>query len=172
MKILGVDPGTTKTAWIIFETEKFKILDFGINENLVVVESIISPSAKIDVMAIELIKSYGNVMGDSVIETCIWTGRFIQACPFPWVTIPRKTVVTELCHNPRAKDSNVRQAIIDLYRELYAIPNPKDVIGKKSSPGPLYGVTADVWSALAIVICYNRLRGRGIYDNFSKGQAI
>ena len=53
-----------------------------------------------------------------------------------------------LCHSMKAKDGNIRQAILDLY-------GGKDVaLGNKKRPGPLYGVSKDIWAALAVAITY------------------
>lgn len=34
-------------------------------------------------------------------------------------------------------------------------------IGRKASPGPLYGISRDVWSALAIAVTYS-IRGANL----------
>jgi len=47
-----------------------------------------------------------------------------------------------LCGSVRAKDSNIRQALIDRV-------GPQ---GKKHSPGPTYGLAKHDWAALAIAI--------------------
>ena len=67
----------------------------------------------------------------------------------------RTQVKLHICGTARAKDSNVRQALMDRYgstREL--------AIGKKKTPGPLYGFSADMWSALAIALTYKEDKGR------------
>jgi hypothetical protein len=50
-----------------------------------------------------------------------------------------------LCGDSRAKDANIRQALIDHFGGSAAI-------GRKAAPGPLSGISRDVWSALAIAI--------------------
>jgi hypothetical protein len=84
-------------------------------------------------------------------ETCVWIGRFVQE----WETLTgaeplrvfRREVKLHLCGSPRAKDANIRQALIDRYGGKEA------AIGRKASPGPLHGVSGDVWSALAVAVC-------------------
>ncbi|MBV8782506.1 MAG: hypothetical protein JO353_14005, partial [Phycisphaerae bacterium] len=49
----------------------------------------------------------------------------------------------------RAKDGNIRQALIDRFG-----PTKERAIGKKKSPGPLYGMSGDCWSALAVAVTY------------------
>ena len=64
--------------------------------------------------------------------------------------IYRMDVKMYLCNNTRAKDGNIRQAIIDRYPANGGGKTPQ--IGTKKHPGPLYGVSKDVWSALAVAI--------------------
>jgi hypothetical protein len=52
----------------------------------------------------------------------------------------RNAVKLHICGTPRAKDPNIRQALID----KYGAP------GTKKNPGPTYGVSSHLWSALAI----------------------
>lgn len=157
MIIFSVDPGTERSAWCLFNAETKTLERSGLCPNDELLAAI--GEIRAQVMVIEMFKSYGNVMGDSVLQTCVWIGRFIQQ----WVNknilgeyalMPRKAVVTHLCMNPRANDSNVRQALID----RFSAGKGKDVaVGSKARPGPLYGVKNDIWSALAIAISWNDL---------------
>ena len=61
--------------------------------------------------------------------------------------LPRRAVKLALCGDSRAKDANIRQALIDRFGGSAAV-------GRKAAPGPLYGITRDVWSALAIAVTY------------------
>ncbi|KKK88550.1 hypothetical protein LCGC14_2742030, partial [marine sediment metagenome] len=106
-------------------------------------------------LAIEMVASYGMPVGATVFETCLWIGRFIQSWDddITYTKIYRKSdVCMTLCHTTRAKDSNIRQAIIDRYPATGGGKCPQ--IGIKSKPGPLYGVSKDIWSALAVAITY------------------
>jgi len=85
-----------------------------------------------------------------VFDTCVWIGRFLEACFTPGhnkpVLVYRRDVKLHFCHDSRAKDSNIRQAILDKFGGRAA------AIGKKKTPGPLYGIKGDMWSALAIAL--------------------
>jgi len=61
--------------------------------------------------------------------------------------LPRRAVKLALCGDSRAKDANIRQALIDRFGGSAAI-------GRKTAPGPLYGISRDVWSALAIAVTF------------------
>ena len=71
----------------------------------------------------------------------------------------RKDVKMHLCGSMRAKDTNIRQAIIDRYPASGGGKCPQ--IGTKKEPGPLYGVSKDIWSALAVAITYSETKGSG-----------
>ena len=90
-------------------------------------------------------------IGDDSIVTILWSGRFAQAWHQPeevcWVK--RSAVKTTLCGSARAKDSNVRMALID------RLGAP----GTKKQPGPTYGVRAHGWAALAVAVVAQGLGG-------------
>jgi hypothetical protein len=115
------------------------------NEDVVYICGYVARQGGADLIAIEMIASYGMPVGREVFETCVWIGRFVQAaCALPCEYVYRKDVKLYLCGNARAKDSNVRQAIIDRF-------GGKDkAIGRKKNPGPLHGVKGDLWAALAV----------------------
>jgi hypothetical protein len=94
-------------------------------------------------IAIEKIESYGMPVGREIFDTVYWTGRFAERLdPIPVEWIPRKRVVTIICGSSRAKDQNVRQALIDRFGGQEAI----------RKGGPLYKISGDVWSALAVAV--------------------
>lgn len=156
-RILAIDPGDVKSAFVVYESGK--IINHGIyaNEDML---SIIKTSYH-EHIAIEMIASYGMPVGKTVFETCLWIGRFIQVECEQWSNPPkegwytkvyRKNVKMHLCNSMRAKDSNIRQAIIDRYPATGDGKIPQ--IGTKAKPGPLYGVKKDIWAALAVAITF------------------
>lgn len=162
-KILAIDPGTSESAYVVYDTylttltdqrEKRNMRDFGIYSNEYMLS--IVQTVSVDCLAIEMIASYGMAVGKTVFETCVWIGRMAQQFrttqkkPFHFVY--RTDVKMHLCNSTRAKDSNIRQAILDLYPETGGGKTPQ--VGTKAQPGPLYGVSKDVWSALAVAITF------------------
>ena len=156
--ITGVDPGTTQTAWVCYDMDAKLPVKFGLlpNEDLLAMIRnkgfVHDDSPK---MAIEFVASYGMPVGATVFETCVWVGRFIEAflgsCranekPL-YRKVYRKDEKMHLCGTMKAKDGNIRQTIMDRYgstREL--------ALGTKKTPGPLYGISKDIWAALAVAI--------------------
>jgi hypothetical protein len=99
-----------------------------------------------------MIASYGMAVGREVFETCVWIGRFTQAWHAPAAVelVYRQDVKLHLCGNPRARDANIRQALLDLFPRAGGGKTPQ--IGTKAKPGPLYGVSSHAWPALAVAI--------------------
>lgn len=95
-------------------------------------------------LVVEQVASMGMAVGAEVFETVFWTGRFCQAWGRDFHRIKRHQVKMHLCGNMRAKDANIRQALID------QLGPP----GTKKSPGATYGISGDVWSALAIGVTF------------------
>lgn len=149
MRLLSIDPGNTLSAWMILDDGVPQ--RFGKYDNELLLELIYDKFGGVDQMAIEMIESFGMAVGKEVFQTCVWTGRFIEAWNikgFPWTAVTRKEVKMHLCNSMRAKDANIRQALIDRFGGKGA------AIGRKKTPGPLFGVSADVWSALAVGITF------------------
>ena len=149
MNIFAIDPGTTKSAWLWMQDGKIK--RFGIHKNHEVIEYIKKLPADYR-LVYEMMACMGMAVGASVFETVLWTGRFIEAAPCEVHRLYRKDVKIYLCGNNRAKDSNIRQAILDKYPTSGGGKLPQ--VGIKSNQGPLYGISKDVWSALALAITF------------------
>lgn len=147
MNVLAIDPGPTHSAYVLYDGAK--PLEFGKVPNRWLLDRVECGHFDAPVMAVEMIASYGMPVGREVFETCLYIGRLQQAWRHEQHLVYRKDVKLHLCHAPRAKDANIRAALIDRY-------GGKDkAIGKKASPGPLYGVTADTWAALAVAVTWS-----------------
>lgn len=171
MKVLAIDPGNKQSAYVIYEDGV--ILESDICENHRLLRSVSLPSivfeANPDHMAIEMIACYGMGVGKTVFDTCVWIGRFIEAWnPKPATKVYRMDCKMHLCHSTRAKDSNIRQAIIDRYPAVGGGKIPQ--IGTKKSQGPLYGVSKDIWAALAVAITFTETFERSTHDDEEKVQ--
>lgn len=134
--IMAIDPGNTESAYIVWDGEK--IIDKGKlpNEGM---RGAVRMYRHFPVY-IEMIASYGMPVGASVFETCVWIGRFQELCLGNAILIYRKDVKMHHCNSMRAKDSNIRAALIDKYGKS----------GTKKQPGLTYGLHSDLWSAFAI----------------------
>lgn len=138
MIILGIDPGSKESGYVYWDTVSQLITGYGILDNpkmLLEVEDF-----KYDILAIEVIRGYGIVAGDDTFDTCIWIGRFDSGSMAR--LIPRKKIKQHLCGNTTTNDKYVRQALIDRI-------GPQ---GTRKNPGPTYGISGHMWSALAVAV--------------------
>lgn len=149
MRILSIDPGTDETAWLIWDG---RIVTFGFQSNSDFLSNIRGGGMTYHAVAIEMIASYGMPVGREVFETCVHIGRIIEAVraynPEATWKVYRKDVKLHLCGTPRAKDGNIRQALIDRIGKQ----------GTKKEPGPTYGVSKHVWAALAVAVYAHDMR--------------
>ncbi len=140
--ILGVDPGHLKTAIVIWDTELNQPMYYEIIEN----ERLLSEwgltwKPGMDVV-IEMVASYGMAVGKTVFETVFFIGRLWQTIENNKYLVYRKDIKMHFCNSMRAKDSNIRQALIDRFGSP----------GTKKQPGLTYGIHKDLWSALAVSV--------------------
>lgn len=144
MIILAIDPGTTESGFVLFDGAR--VLESGVLVNRAMLEKIrhAGEHGESDELAIEMIASYGMAVGREVFETCVWIGRMVQSWREPEAVrlVYRKDVKLHICGSPRAKDPNIRQALLDKLGPA----------GTKRTPGPLYGVKSHAWPALAVAV--------------------
>lgn len=152
--IVALDPGTFQTAIVQWEGQKVHeamILD---NEQCL---TFLRGRSKPFTLAVEMIASYGMSVGAEVFQTCLHIGRIQEIAivrSIPCHLVYRREVKMHLCGSVRAKDGNIRQALVDKF-------GGKDkAIGRKATPGPLYGVSSHLWSALAVAVCFEETHQR------------
>lgn len=154
--ILGIDPGPEQSGWVVLDGGKV-IESCADTDNDDAMLSVITHFKECH-LVIEQIASYGMPVGASTFETVYWSGRFAQCWldETPYlnqrvIRIPRIDVKMALCHDSRAKDANIRQALID------RLGPP----GTKSKPGGTYGVKSHAWAALAVAVtAQDQLEGK------------
>ena len=157
MILAGVDPGPTQSAVVVYNG--LRVLTALTCGNKELRGFLADHSDRYSAVVLELVESFGMVVGRDVFGTVLETGRFLQIVEdqggVPWM-MPRREVKLHLCQSSRAKDSNIRQALVDRFGE-----SKRAAIGLKRSPGPLYGVKAHEWSALALAVTW--------FDKYAKG---
>jgi hypothetical protein len=140
--VLAIDPGTEQSGWAVYAPRERRVVESGVAPNPILLRRLAHEPA--DVLAIEMVASYGMPVGREVFETVRWIGRFQQAWREPEAVrlIYRRDVKLFLCASSRAKDGNIRQALIDRL-------GPR---GTKANQGPTYGVKSHAWAALAVAV--------------------
>lgn len=141
--ILAIDPGNIESAYCLIDKKTYKPIEFGKVDNTLLLIKI--GELQYEKLIIEMIASYGMAVGQTVFETCVWIGRFIQrrtCCDYEYIY--RKEEKINICNSMKAKDSNIRQALIDRF----------GIVGTKKQPGWFYGFKKDVWAAYAVGITW------------------
>lgn len=164
MTVLAVDPGTENSAFCVVDyDQQIQAMDILPNDDLCsYLQSNELRTMGVELTAIEMIACYGMPVGRETFETCVWIGRFVECITqghpiLPIAKVFRRDVKLHLCNSVKAKDSNIRQAILDLYPSTGGGKTPQ--IGTKKMPGPLYGVRSHIWAALAVALYYQENRG-------------
>lgn len=158
MQVLGIDPGHTQSAVMLMQGDRIEFKGIFPNDH---VRDLLDGNLPADVLLVEKVASYGMPVGSEVFETVFWSGRFVEAWlnRFGDVRVERMTrneIKMALCHRTaKVSDSVIRQRLIDLYG-----PGKDRAIGTKKSQGPLYGVKADEWAALALVRAWMEVQTR------------
>lgn len=152
MKTLAIDPGTAQSGYVIIDSDS-RILQCGVEDNPVLLELLKSNTDKTLRLAIENVVSYGQVVGKTTFETCIWIGRFYQT----WVDhqahndvwlVDRPKIKQHICEGKRGNDSAVVKALTLRFGEK----------GTAKQPGWTYGLKSHAWQAFALgVYCNDKL---------------
>jgi hypothetical protein len=154
--IIAIDPGTHESAILQWDGERISNPMIVANNAIVNALQIVPPQTD---LCIEMVACYGMAVGKEVFETCVWIGRFDAV----WTMTTgkaasllfRQQVKLHHCNSARAKDANVRQALID------RLGAP----GTKAQPGVTYGIKSHLWSALAIAVyAFDTKNKRGVTE--------
>lgn len=149
--ILAIDPGDKQSAWAVMH--EGRRVGSGIENNDDTRQRIIDFDG--DLLAVEMIASYGMPVGREVFETCLWIGDFRRTWlthggagqPSKMMLVYRKDVKLCICGTLKANDANIRRELLDRL-------GPQ---GTKKAPGPTFGVVADQWSAIAVGVTAREL---------------
>lgn len=158
--IFAIDPGNTESAYVEID-DNFKLYGMGKVDNYEALSAMTHRIGKSrsTIVVIERIASYGMTVGAEVFQTCEWIGRFTQraadyGCAVDYIY--RKEEKLNLCGSTAAKDANIRKALI----ERFANHDLKNGRGTKKNPDVFYGVSKDIWSAVAVGVTYlDKMKG-------------
>lgn len=144
--ILAIDPGTETSG--VVEYDGTQVLWSDEMNNGELLEHL---RWSYEHVVCELIQCLGMPVGAEVFETAYLIGSIQEiqlVTPRAFHGVYRSQVKLHLCGSARAKDANIRQALIDMHG------GKEKAIGKKKSPGPLYGVSGHCWQALAVAVTW------------------
>jgi hypothetical protein len=158
--VLAIDPGSTYSAFVVYRWGKVVMFGRETNADLLAWLAINRNRNRHNV--IEWTAPRGMPASMELFETMWWAGRFAQLLSEPSAVsagsgpelvlrLQRSAVKRYLCGTSAAKDTNVHAALIDRFG---GAGGKEAAVGRKASPGPLYGIVRDVWAALAVAVTY------------------
>lgn len=174
MIILALDPGNTKTAWVLYDGGT--PVTWGYHANEVVRRMLARYRATtLPILAVEYMRPRGMLMSQEAMDTMFELGRMVEAWRREWKPVGRLQAKLHICGSPKANDANIRAALIDRYGGPRAIAPARKCptckgrgavgrgkvrlkcgdcggTGKGAPAGMLHGMAGDVWAALAIAI--------------------
>jgi hypothetical protein len=162
--VLAIDPGNRESAYALLDNDRRPVEAGKVDNELLRVRlpRLLNGYNTTEV-AIEMVASYGMAVGAEVFETCVWIGRFLEACHQHWASpwphrdprlVYRRDVKLHHCGSVKAKDANITQALID----RFAANVPNRGKGTKAEPGWFHGFKADIWQAYALGVLVADMR--------------
>lgn len=185
----ALDSGSRESGWVAFQATSdgigpLTIEQFGTMENgelRAFIERMRPykawcPGLPLGTLCVEMMQARGMPTANEEFETCVNVGRFIQLWPgYDWSYVFRGDVKLAVCGSTKAKDSNVRQGLIDLWggedRAIGGKKCPqckgKGYTGRKKEPcpcghgwlykpGPLAKMSGDAWAALGVAVAWSQ----------------
>ena len=161
MRALGIDPGPTTHGAVLYDDVERRVVwssKAATRTELVELVNTHRP----DLVVMERPAAMGAI-GSGVVGHMLdtaWTAGALSEVLRPWParegfavhTMTRREVLRHLgvLSGKGAADSRVRAACIADHQTPGGMP----AVGRKGSPGPLYGVSSHAWQALGLVLAF------------------
>lgn len=159
MRILAIDPGTKRTGMILWDSDDECVIDCNLFECFDDVFGYVCDSYcnfRHDILVVEGIQPLGQILGKDTIDTILFIGGLIRE--FPASVVYRSDIKMHFCHRMKGVgDANINSVLSSRFGGK----------GTKKFPGKLYGIRADIWSALAIAVYYQDTFGESalVFNN-------
>lgn len=162
--LLAIDPGSERSAFVVYDVDARRPLEHGRQPNAQLVERLRCNDSGLTIgvaeAVIEWMQPRGMPTSAQEFETLYWAGRFAEAAeygarsstPWPVARLSRLRVKQAICGSTKANDANIRTALIDRFG---GVGGKAAAVGRKANPGPLYGIAADEWAALAVAVAWS-----------------
>ena len=149
--VFAIDPGAVQSGYVVV-SDTDSIGAFGKIDNEQLIKYLRRLPGNIDMLVVESTRPRGMPASMQLFDALMWAGRFIEAAyPTPHALVDRSSVKLHITGRSASKDQNVVAALIDRYG---GSGGKAAAVGWKATPGPLYGVSRDVWQALALGLTY------------------
>ena len=160
MYIFGIDAGSKKTGYVLWDDSKGLMLDCGKVDNEKILDLIIGCPPN-TVFVLEQFRVYAKA-GQSIITSATWNGQFIRQIALresEHYFYFKSQINKAICgKGTRVNDKDIRAALTARFPHtgLDGKGNPS-VKGTKAHKGPLYGIGTDAWSALAVIRTHKKV---------------
>lgn len=151
-RILGIDPGPEKSAFVVWNRKEGSIIDHLQADNVAFRERLLE--VECDICVVEDVVFYGKVLNNSTFETLRFIGRIQEIFNDKCDTTSFPTYAYYFCNRRQGVSTAQVNAV------LRARFGEK---GTKKNPGKLYGIKEHEWSALAVAVYYSdKLDGKAV----------
>lgn len=174
MRILAIDPGPSECGVVVIDSAGIVLARVMTTaDTLALVRHRSWGMGGSDgVCVCEWFKARGMPLGDESLQTVRVEGAIREAWfeDSTFHPLSRADVKLHLCGSAKAKDPNVRAALLDRYGGKAAIaPGRKGKPATRKrpaepfrAPGPLHGLKEHCWAALAVAVTWADLHGEGV----------
>jgi hypothetical protein len=151
VRILAIDPGSQLSGYV--ELDDGLVAQHAKAANEGILQGLRVSARSYDVVVLESMSPRGMPTSLQEMEACFEAGRFAEAAHETRVERISRDAVKLHLTGRRAKvtDANVRAALIDRFG---GVGGKDAAIGRKATPGPLYGIHDDEWAALALGVTW------------------
>jgi hypothetical protein len=157
-RILAIDPGPTVCGVVLYVPETGAVIE---THKAMPVAEVVNRLAWLRdaAVVIERVQSSG-ISGASLLRTSEVVGLLWGASySTPRALVYRRQVCSELQVHGAGKDRQVRERMIEMHGG-----SKEAAIGRKSAPGPLYGVASHGWQALGLACAAASMLERGALE--------
>ena len=165
MRIIAIDPGNIKSAWVIFEKAKlsfrdgiiFKIISCGKEPNEWVLSCF--DDFNIEVSVIEEMVAYGKWSGREVTDTAFWVGRFYEASHTDVFLINRPKIRWHIGGQKKVTDAIIIERLIErfcpvIYDNFVTGKLTKNKMINAAREEYFKGFHDDIWQAFALGVTW------------------
>lgn len=154
MIVLGIDPGPTWCGCAAYDTAARRVRGAG---KVSIADALATITCHTGPVVIERVQSSG-ISGATLLTTSEVVGRLQQRAldtKHETCLLYRREVLRVLDVTGRGtRDAMVRARLVEMFGGSREV-----AFGRKKAPGPLYGVTGDALSALAVAIAWAAVEG-------------
>jgi len=151
ISVIAIDPGTIESALCVYDGTRIVYCEKIHNNGFFIrldheIKNAFLCDKSLPEIYIEDIQAMGMAVGQEVFDTAKMIGRIqyhLELRGQSYNMVKRTVIKLHHCNTTRAKDTNIRQALIDRFGDK----------GTKSNKGFFYGISgSDQWSSCAIAI--------------------